>query len=201
MNAHIAVRIGDIHSNMFSDITFKLDHPVIELIPFLFVHVCIITLASTKSRAFFLNVYGWIADGGKTNEYLYYGAYGRNAQTYAPSVDCANKNDAFTVEDTVNGNGALTYPVGLITADEMTLAGASWSGYYSNNYLNTGQGVWSGSPRCFNRSIAGEFFEISSGDLNYGYVIDSRGVRPLVSIAPETFIQSGECSQTDPWVR
>ena len=95
------------------------------------------------------NTNGWIANGGKTNEYLYYGAYGRNAQTYTPSVDCINKNDAFTVDDTVNGNGALTYPVGLITADEMTLAGASWSGYYSNNYLKTGQLVWSGSPSYF----------------------------------------------------
>ena len=147
------------------------------------------------------NTNGWIANGGKTNEYLYYGAYGRNAQTYAPSVDCANKNDAFTVEDTVNGNGALTYPVGLITADEMTLAGASWSGYYSNNYLKTGRNVWSGSPFYFYNFNAYEFNEFSSGYLNYYSVSVSNGVRPLVSIAPETFIQSGEGSQTDPWVR
>ncbi len=145
------------------------------------------------------NTNGWIANGGKTNEYLYYGAYGRNAQTYTPSVDCINKNDAFTVDDTVNGNGALTYPVGLITADEMTLAGASWSGYYSNNYLNTGQTVWSGSPSYFD-NIAHEFDVDSSGRLYGGYVRRSNGVRPLVSIAPETFIQSGEGSQTDPWV-
>ena len=146
------------------------------------------------------NTNGWIANGGKTNEYLYYGAYGRNAQTYTPSVDCINKNDAFTVDDTVNGNGALTYPVGLITADEMTLAGASWSGYYSNNYLKTGQFVWSGSPRSFNDVNAYEFFEGTSGYLSDNFVITSFGVRPLVSIAPETFIQSGEGSQTDPWV-
>ena len=153
-----------------------------------------------NDRSMNTNTNGWIADGGKTNEYLYYGAYGRNAQTYAPSVDCANKNDAFTVEDTVNGNGALTYPVGLITADEMTLAGASWSGYYSNNYLKTDRFVWSGSPYSFNLFYAYEFSEISSGALSNYSVDYSRGVRPLVSIAPETFIQSGEGSQTDPWV-
>ena len=146
------------------------------------------------------NTNGWIANGGKTNEYLYYGAYGRNAQTYTPSVDCINKNDAFTVDDTVNGNGALTYPVGLITADEMTLAGASWSGYYSNNYLKTGKFVLSGSPSYFGRNDDNGFLENTSGYLGSYDVYFSGGVRPLVSIAPETFIQSGEGSQTDPWV-
>ena len=82
----------------------------------------------------------------------------------------------------------------------MTLAGASWSGYYSNNYLKTDRFVWSGSPYSFNLFYAYEFSEISSGALSNYSVDYSRGVRPLVSIAPETFIQSGEGSQTDPWV-
>ena len=154
-----------------------------------------------NDRSMNTNTNGWIANGGKTNEYLYYGAYGRNAQTYTPSVDCINKNDAFTVDDTVNGNGALTYPVGLITADEMTLAGASWSGYYSNNYLKTGRLVWSGSPRYFYGSGAQLIDDRSFSSGSYSDRVDSSfGVRPLVSIAPETFIQSGEGSQTDPWV-
>ena len=154
-----------------------------------------------NDRSMNTNTNGWIANGGKTNEYLYYGAYGRNAQTYTPSVDCINKNDAFTVDDTVNGNGALTYPVGLITADEMTLAGSSWSGYYSNNYLKTGRLVWSGSPRYFYGSGAQLIDDRSISSGSYSDRVDSSfGVRPLVSIAPETFIQSGEGSQTDPWV-
>ena len=40
-----------------------------------------------------------------------------------PSLKCTNVNDKFTV-DTSNGNGALTYPIGLITTDELTLSGA-----------------------------------------------------------------------------
>ena len=61
--------------------------------------------------------------------------YGKNATAYGaaarssyytttprPSLVCANTNDKFTVSST-NGNGKLTYPVGLITLDEVVLAG------------------------------------------------------------------------------
>ena len=39
-----------------------------------------------------------------------------------PSLKCVNINDRFTVDDS-NGNGALTYPIGLITADEIIFGG------------------------------------------------------------------------------
>ena len=41
-------------------------------------------------------------------------------------LTCLQKNDAFTVNDTFKGNGALTYGIGLITADEVVLGGG-WS--------------------------------------------------------------------------
>lgn len=45
-------------------------------------------------------------------------------------LTCPQQNDAFTVSDTNHGNGALTYPIGLITADELVLAG----GWRGSNY-------------------------------------------------------------------
>lgn len=42
-------------------------------------------------------------------------------------LTCPQQNDSFTVSDTNHGNGALTYPIGLITADELVLAGG-WGG-------------------------------------------------------------------------
>ena len=59
-----------------------------------------------------------------------------------PSLVCLNQNDKFTMSSQ-NGNGKLTYPVGLITLDEVVLAG--FNTYYSNesdykdttNYLCT----------------------------------------------------------------
>ena len=64
-----------------------------------------------------------------------YGAFGRfvtgnNGPNWSantnprPQFACPQKNDKFTVDDTSRGNGALTYPVGLITADEIVAAGS-----------------------------------------------------------------------------
>ncbi len=70
-------------------------------------------------------------------------------------LTCPQKNDAFTVSDTTNGNGSLKYPIGLLTADEFWLAGGSGS---SNNkfYLYTGNSEWLLSPQKFTGSSAYE---------------------------------------------
>ena len=40
-----------------------------------------------------------------------------------PTLQCANKNDRYTMDDTTNGNGYLSNPIGLITADEVVMNG------------------------------------------------------------------------------
>ena len=60
-------------------------------------------------------------------------------------LTCPQKNDAFTVSDTTNGNGALTYPVGLLSTDEIALAGG-WNASNSGYYLYSGQVWWASSP-------------------------------------------------------
>ncbi len=50
-----------------------------------------------------------------------YGAYVREGFSVSnpqPQLICPQENDKFTVKEESGGNGALTYPVGLITADE-----------------------------------------------------------------------------------
>lgn len=67
-----------------------------------------------------------------------------------PKFTCEEKNDAFTVEETATTNGKLTYPVGLLTADELVAAGGKWnskndlfylykSSYYRNLSMSPGQ--------------------------------------------------------------
>ena len=60
----------------------------------------------------------------------YYAAYGRILQngryksSQAPSLKCSQiGNDMFTVSGSSKGNHKLTYPIGLITSDEVVLAG------------------------------------------------------------------------------
>ena len=57
---------------------------------------------------------------GYGTQYTAYGAHVRmmGYTGTTPTFKCPQKNDAFTVNDTSKGNGALTYSIGLITADE-----------------------------------------------------------------------------------
>ena len=54
----------------------------------------------------------------------YYKGYLRVSNS-TPSLKCENTSDVYTVSSTSSGNKALTYPIGLITADEVLLAGSS----------------------------------------------------------------------------
>ena len=83
----------------------------------------------------------------------YYGGYSRfflpndsKNTNPMPSLKCSLKNDRFTVDDEKNGNGDLTYPVGLITVDEINLSGTSLLGENVNNYIYKGSSYFTMSP-------------------------------------------------------
>ena len=142
---------------------------------------------------------GWNPNGGSTTSYLYLSPHGRAYSTYAPSLTC-NTNDAFTVSAS-NGNGKLTYPVGLLTSDEIMLAGGKIGSSNTTYYLYTNQNWWSGSPNYFTVSNANEFYVYSSGNLTSDYVRLARGVRPAVSLKPGTkFASGGTGISTNPYV-
>jgi hypothetical protein len=55
----------------------------------------------------------------------------------------------FTVDDTTVGNGDLTYPVSLITIDEVAVAGGKLEQSNSSYYLYTGSSYWTVSASNF----------------------------------------------------
>ena len=127
---------------------------------------------------------GEISGSMSTNTLYYYGAYVRLITNKSPKLTCTTASDKFTV-NTSNGNEALTYPVGLITADEVAMAGGVNSSDNENSsyYLYTNQYYWSGSPFNFNSSGARVFIVYSSGYL-YGYSVDiASGARPVISLS------------------
>ena len=147
------------------------------------------------------NTNGWNANGGDLNEYLNYGGYltAPYNGTATPSVSCINKNDSFTWKNS-KGNQKLRYPVGMITSDEMILAGGK-VGYASSFYLTTGQNYWSLSPDRFSSSgSANEFVVDLSGDVCGFNVSGSYGLRPVVSLRPGTPVVSGDGTVATPYV-
>ena len=119
-----------------------------------------------------------------TGAAYFYGAYGRLYKSKSPVLTCPTASDKFTV-NTSNGNGALTYPVGLITADEVVMAGGKSTNNTNNNtyYLYTNQSYWLGSPYTFYTSVAGGFVVFSPGYLRNYRVSVAFGARPVVSLS------------------
>ena len=129
---------------------------------------------------------------GESKTYYNWGDW----HSYESNLKCPQKNDAFTVRDTTNGNGALIYPIGLITVDEVVLAGGSTrnNGYY----LYSGQNWWASSPYNFNNSIASVRRVLSDGSVSINSVAFANGVRPVINLKAEVLAQ-GSGTATDPY--
>ena len=142
--------------------------------------------------------------------------YGTNATIYAPvnrlyttswsgkntqeiKMTCSQKNDAFTVVDTNRGDGALSYPVGLLTSEE-ALAGGGMAGTSNDSYyLYTGQMYWTMSSSGFSGISAGMVRIYSDGNITTDYVNITYGVRPVISLKPSVEL-TGSGTMDDPWI-
>ena len=135
-----------------------------------------------------------------TGATYYYGAYGRLYSNKKPILTCPEESNKFTSKESSIGNSALTYPVGLITADEVAMAGGVYGSSNSSYYLYTNQGYWSGSPSDFygSDSIAFEFVVSSSGGLYTSDVFITYGVRPVVSLSSKAKL-SGNGTYSKPY--
>ena len=139
-------------------------------------------------------------DGFSLSKWSAYNPYKRLITTKVPSLICSQTTDKFTTSSTT-GNGKLTYPVGLITADEVYLAGGK---YYNNNnryYLYTGTTYWTGSPYDFNPSNGGAraWYVSSAGSLDAPWVAPSYGARPVVNLNSNTLLSSGAGTRNSPY--
>ena len=140
--------------------------------------------ASTSDVAYSESNYTTLTSWNSTGTQYYYGTQGRLKDSKSPVLTCPTASDKFTV-NTSNGNGALTYPVGLITADEVAMAGGVENTDNTSYYLYTNQNYWSGSPCVFYSSGEDtEFIVYYPGNLNaYHSVYNDYGARPVVSLS------------------
>ena len=128
----------------------------------------------------------------------YYGATQRLVSTSGsaggtgPSLKC-------------NGNlSKITSKVGLITADELALAGYAFNTNNTTTYLQenaTDTYWWSLSPNYFNGSSAYVWGVYGgSGNFGYNYVNATRGVRPSISLISLTTISGGFGTSEEPYI-
>ena len=146
---------------------------------------------------------------------------GTTGNTYGtgPSLICPKDNDGgnlskFTVNDTVNGNGSLDYKIGLLTTDEMVLAGFSLVSVYFNNYdyynknsvtsylssNATSTKYWTLSPFALNSS-AECWVATSISFLSFDFYVDhSVGLRPSIALKSDTTISGGNGTASSPFI-
>ncbi|MBD9098950.1 hypothetical protein EGP98_05110 [bacterium] len=137
--------------------------------------------------------------GYKTDSTTFYGSYNRNVDKRTPSLKCAQANDKFKVS---NASAKLEYPVALITADEMAMAGGVFNTANTNYYLYNGQYQWSLSPGRFTSyySTAYVGYVSPSGSLSPWYrVANSFGVRPVINLKADTLITKGDGTALNPF--
>jgi len=144
--------------------------------------------ASTSDVAYSTTNYTTLTSWNSTGTTYYYGANGRIVKDNNSILTCAVDSDRFTVNK-INGKGnsVLTYPIGLITIDEVEMAGNNWNGNNTSYYLHTGDYYWAGSPREFaGGSDASEFDVFVDGNLGSDDVDGYNGVRGVVSLSSES---------------
>ena len=130
-------------------------------------------------------------------EDFYYGAYGRLNVNETPLLTCPTASDKFTSKESSIGNKALTYPVGLITADEVAMAGGKLGSSNSSYYLYTYNDYLSGSPRTFySEGSSSEFQVNTSGSIDPCDVGGFRGTRPVISLSSKAKL-SGKGTYND----
>ena len=141
---------------------------------------------STSDVAYSPTNYTTLTSWNSTGTNYYYGANGRVWNNpVSPDYKCPVASDKFTTT-TAKGNGKLSYPVGLITADEITFAGLPAGKTNNSFYLYTGDYYWAGSPNGFNVGYAIEFDVVDGGYLGSDRVHSNGGVRGVVSLSSES---------------
>ena len=160
-----------------------------------------------STTAIYCNDRTYTVSGSNT----YFGAYTRLITNKTPSYDCSATEDKFTV-DKSTGNGKLTYPIALMTADEVSFAGGVWNKsaltwYYKNSVNVNGSSTgstwwWLLSPSDWDRGIAYVFLVYGSNDpghLSNRAVNSAYGVRPAISLKSCIKYNTGNGSAWTPY--
>ena len=136
-----------------------------------------------------------------TFNYFEYAGRKRLIRNISPQLTCPNlARDGFTTTTASIGNKALTYPVGLITPDEVSLAGGVGGTNNDSYYLYTGYWYWTLSADTWYGGFAYVFSVNSSGYISNNNVNYLGIVRPVVSLKTSTLVTKGTGTEEDPYV-
>ena len=150
-----------------------------------------------------------VIDGTYNTSSFSYAGRTRLYTNKAPTYNCLTTEDKFTITANI-GNGKLTYPIALMTADEISYAGGvydknSLTWYYYNSVKSSSTGSinwWLISPFNWYGNTAYTFLVYGSnhsGVLGNSYVNNTLGVRPVISLKADVVYKSGDGTPESPY--
>ncbi len=144
---------------------------------------------------------------------VHYGVIGRLLTgAIQPQFACPQTNDLFTTSTSLKGNKSLTYPVGLITLDEVVYAGGVFFGDANPSYyLNNKTFYWTMTPYDFNGGGVSLGAIYGEATCDFGSDPDSDrvgvgcsnvmiSVRPVINLASYVEITSGDGTIDNPYI-
>ena len=160
-----------------------------------------------------ISAFGTFNGNGTGTNVSAYASLKRNHIDHNPTLKCTNTNDRFTTSSSL-GNGALTYPIGLITTDEVVMGGgyaydANTDSYIAiandNYYLYPKNGdywYWTMTPLGV-RSLGSDGLQESVDHVDNGVnfrggVRNDGAARPVVSLISNA-ISGGEGTVSNPF--
>ena len=142
-------------------------------------------------------------DGIGTNANSNFGTYQR-FEKKSPQFTCPNKErDLYTTTDSSIGNKVLTYPVGLVTYDELVFSGMDYDHVNKLAWSYSTQHYWTMSPSVFNATVGftGEWSLNSFGYLSqWNDVVYGFGTRPVINLKADVRISGGTGTANEPYV-
>lgn len=125
--------------------------------------------------------------------FIQYKAYNRFLDS-SPSLTC-ELNDSFGVD---GGNKKLKYPLGLISGDEIIMAGFSDFNPNQNFYLNTDYNFWVMTPAMVTFMSSVMFF--GNGSASQDSPTINYHLRPVLTINNATILLGGDGSKESPYI-
>ncbi len=144
-----------------------------------------------------------IKDPGYGQFYARYAPRYRIYTAKTPTLKCKQQNDQFTVIKRSLGNGDLKYPVGLITIDEVMMAGLIYGTQNVDSYLFVELPFHTMSPYAFfDGSAEAKIWDVDyhaniSGSL-VTRTIEYDSLRPVINLKSDVVV-TGEGTLTNPY--
>ena len=142
-------------------------------------------------------------DGISTLNNSDFGAYKRYEKNIAQFTCPEPNRDLYTTIDSSTGNKALTYPVGLITYDELVFSGMNHNSINKLVWSYSSQHYWTMTPSHVDAlwDTVLVWHQNSTGTLQNGWATSyNLGVRPVINLKSDVKISNGTGTVNNPYI-